>query len=104
MGTLLLYSKLCCIVLIVAGPPWDVRRATAAAVALCGITLFGVIGGIIGQGKNRADCAAAWSMLLGPAGWFVADVLLRPKCFFCGRIVEHDANGCPHCGSQMRQL
>ena len=99
--TLLLAAKLGCVILAVAGSGADVRRISFAAGLFALFTICGLIGGAIGQGKNRTDGGVFWSLLLGPIGWFVADVVLRPQCALCNDQVSRTDVRCNACGAEL---
>ena len=99
--TRLLAAKLGCVILAVAGPGMDVRRVSVAAGLFFFLTICGFVGGAIGHGKNRTDHGIFWSLLLGPAGWFIADVVLKPKCAFCNEQVSQTAMRCKACGAEL---
>ena len=99
--TLLLTAKLGCVILAVAGSGADARRISFAAGLFALFTICGLIGGAIGQGKNRTDRAIFWSLLLGPIGWFVADVVLKPQCALCNDQVSPTDVRCDACGAEL---
>ena len=67
------------------------------------IVVNALIGGAIGQTKNRVVAGVVFGVLLGPIGWLLVAVgpNLGRKCQECGGVVEKGVRKCKHCGSSL---
>jgi len=67
------------------------------------IVINALIGGAIGQTKNRLGAGILFGILLGPIGWLLvaAGPNLGKKCPDCGGVIEKGYRKCKHCGSEL---
>lgn len=72
--------------------------------------VFGAIGALIGQRKNRAFAGFLWAMILGPIGWLLMALLPPAKngkatdCPHCGGVLPLNQSTCNHCGNKVTWL
>jgi len=74
---------------------------------LGGLAVSGLIGGLIGNGKERGMEGLIWGLLLGPMGWVIvlARSDSRRKCPACGGALgEGKVSRCKNCGSVLGRL
>ena len=63
------------------------------------LSVFALIGALLGSRKGRPWAGAVWGVvLLGPVGWLFVALLkdCRARCINCGSVAERAV--CPACG------
>jgi hypothetical protein len=71
-------------------------------IVIMGWLVSGVIGGVLGERKDRRGEGVVLGILLGPIGWLamLCGKDERRTCYACAEPIKNAAKFCPHCGRQ----